>query len=241
MIVVVGSPAWRLTQPARPAGRACVIALTAASSGSPVELVGRTGDDAAGDALVLALSRSGVGHVALLRDPARPTRVLAAEPDEDGGPDAGADSGPDDGADGGRDDNAAAPGVASLSPASPALAVPPGPELEPADVSLGLQYLAAYRVLVVSDDAPRAVIPTCVEAARFTGAHLVLALPAPDAAGVDVPADATVLVATEAGGDAFARMLGLFAAALDRGEAPGEALAAATRDAGWESIASEVS
>jgi hypothetical protein len=233
MIVVVGSPAWRLTQPARPAGRACVIALTAASSGSPVELVGRTGDDAASDALVLALSRSGVGHVALLRDPARPTRVLAAGADEDGGG--------DEDAEGAREDDAAAPVMAPESSASPALAAPPGPELEPADVSLGLQYLAAYRVLVVSDDAPSAVIPACVEAARFTGAHLVLALPAPDAAGFDAPADATVLLAPEVGGDAFARMLGLFAAALDRGEAPGEALATATRDAGWESTASEVS
>jgi hypothetical protein len=75
MIAVVGTPAWHPVRPARPAGLACEIALAAAGAGAGVELVGRTGDDAAGDALVLALTQAGVGHVALLRDPARPTRL----------------------------------------------------------------------------------------------------------------------------------------------------------------------
>lgn len=66
MIVVVGTPAWDPVDPAHPAGLACMIAMAAAADHA-VELVGRTGDDAAGDELVLALSRAGVGHVALLR------------------------------------------------------------------------------------------------------------------------------------------------------------------------------
>ena len=74
MIVVVGVPAWDGSMKGGAAGRACEIALAAAAAGSGVELVGRTGDDDAGDALVLALAAGGVGHVALLRDPARPTR-----------------------------------------------------------------------------------------------------------------------------------------------------------------------
>ena len=70
MIVVVGTPAWRPTEPAAPAGLACGIALAAAAHGAAVELVGRTGDDPAGDALLIALAHAGVGHVARLRDPA---------------------------------------------------------------------------------------------------------------------------------------------------------------------------
>ena len=43
-----------------------------------VQLVGRVGEDPAGEATLLALARDGIGHVATLRDPARPTPALAA-------------------------------------------------------------------------------------------------------------------------------------------------------------------
>jgi ribokinase len=76
MIVVVGTPAWRTSEPAGPAGRACEIAISAAAAGSRVEVVGRVGDDPTGDALLIALARASVGHAAVLRDPARPTRSL---------------------------------------------------------------------------------------------------------------------------------------------------------------------
>ncbi len=89
MIVVVGNPVWRAAEPAGPAGRACDIAVEAARRGTSVELVGRTGDDPAGDALLLALGRAGVGHVAMLRDPSRATPIAApaaedAEDEDDG-------------------------------------------------------------------------------------------------------------------------------------------------------------
>ena len=83
VIVVVGTPAWRAAEPAGPDGRACRVALAAAERGAAVELIGRAGDDPAGDAMLLALARAHVGHVALLRDPARPTPILAAATDDE--------------------------------------------------------------------------------------------------------------------------------------------------------------
>ena len=210
MIVVVGTPAWRAAEPAAPAGRACEIALEAARAGSRVELVGRAGDDAAGAALLIALAGQGIGHVAMLRDPARATPIVEPAPAND----ALADEIPaDDGA--------------------PAAAGSAGPRLDPEDVELGLQYLTGFDVLVVSDDAPPAVLPACVEAARFAGARLVVAVAASEEAPADVPSDATVLAAPDGEGEAFARLVGRYAAALDRGEAPGPSFEAA-RSGGWE-------
>jgi hypothetical protein len=68
VILVVGRPGLdehdRLD---RAAGR---IALAAAGAGARVELVGAVGDDADGERVALALGQAGVGHAALLRDPA---------------------------------------------------------------------------------------------------------------------------------------------------------------------------
>jgi len=191
MIVVVGVPAWDASDEGQAAGRACEIAVAAAAAGSEVELVGRTGDDDAGDALLLALAGAGVGHVALLRDPARPTKLIGTTND--------------------------------------------APELEPADVDLGLRYLPGFSVLVVSDDAPPAVLSACLEGASFAGARLVLAVPAGRDAPADVPADATVLVAPTDGDGSFGRLLGRYAAGLDQGEQAGAAFAAAAGD-GWERV-----
>ena len=81
MIVVVGRPGLgpngqldRLT--AR-------IAFAAAGAGGEVELVGSVGDDAEGDDVVVALGRVGIGHAAILRDPAGSTPV-ASGPDAPG-------------------------------------------------------------------------------------------------------------------------------------------------------------
>lgn len=68
MILVVGRPGLdgqdRLDGPA---GR---ISAAIASEGSRVELVGAVGDDPDGERVALALGQAGVGHAALLRDPA---------------------------------------------------------------------------------------------------------------------------------------------------------------------------
>ncbi|HYO43402.1 MAG TPA: hypothetical protein VES19_09410, partial [Candidatus Limnocylindrales bacterium] len=62
MIVVLGSLAWREAPAPSPVGRAPEIAMAAAARGAQVEVVGRVGDDRAGDALVIALAGAGVGH-----------------------------------------------------------------------------------------------------------------------------------------------------------------------------------
>src|SRR4051794_34548379 len=117
MIVVVGTPAWNGSDPPAPAGLACEVAVAAASRGRRVELVGRIGDDAAGDALVIALARAGVGHAAVLRDPSRPTALLTPSTQ--------------------TDDAVAAPDDSTDPFAS-------APRLEPADVSLALSYLTTF-------------------------------------------------------------------------------------------------
>ena len=193
MIVIVGNPGWRVRDPVGPVGRTCEIALAAAGRGSGVEIVGRVGDDRAGDALMVALAKAGVGHVAVLRDPSHPTGV-------------GTDP----------------------------------PLLEPADVSLGLQYLTTFRVLVVADDVPAAVVPVAVEAAGFAGAHLVLLVPAGPAGGTretTAGGDATVLAAPKGDDDgAFARLVGAYAAGIDGGADPAGAFSAAVAAVGWEAL-----
>jgi hypothetical protein len=214
VIVVVGSVAWR-EAPAGPGGRTCDIALAAASRGAHPEIVARVGDDPAGDSLVIALGRAGVGHAALLRDPVRATPILAPAPDPDTEPELAellADGGPGSGP-----------------------AILGGPRLEPADVALGLQYLTAFAVLVVADDVPADVLPACVEGARFAGAHLVVLVPAGRPLPGELPSDATVLAAPDTEDEgAFAALVGAYAAAIDAGDAPASAFAAATGAAGWE-------
>lgn len=55
------------------------VAVAAAAAGARVELVGSVGDDPAGEQVALGLGQAGVGHAALLRDPAgsTPTAVPA--------------------------------------------------------------------------------------------------------------------------------------------------------------------
>ena len=74
MIVVIGSPVAASGDGAPVAGGdAARTAALIAATGRTVELVGRVGSDPAGDAVVLSLDRSGIGHAALIRDSARPT------------------------------------------------------------------------------------------------------------------------------------------------------------------------
>ena len=70
MIVVIGAMSLRGDEPS---GLAARTAAAAAKEGSRVELISKVGDDPTGDALLLALARAGVGHVAVLRDTAFPT------------------------------------------------------------------------------------------------------------------------------------------------------------------------
>jgi hypothetical protein len=81
MIVVVGRPGIGVPDPAAPVrleGLAARVALEVARAGAPVELVGSVGEDEAGDRVTVELGRAGVGHAALLRDPAGRTRTSGA-------------------------------------------------------------------------------------------------------------------------------------------------------------------
>jgi hypothetical protein len=71
MILVVGRPGLSPTKGI--AGTAGRVAQAAAEAGAPVEIVGSVGDDAAGDGVVIALGRAGIGHAALMRDPTAAT------------------------------------------------------------------------------------------------------------------------------------------------------------------------
>lgn len=87
MVIVLASPLVRgePIPPVRPgvgirpgrraAGLGVEIALAAAGAGARVELVGKVGDDPAGDDVAVELERAGVGHAALLREPAARTPV----------------------------------------------------------------------------------------------------------------------------------------------------------------------
>jgi molybdopterin molybdotransferase len=197
VIVVVGVPGWRAGQGAGPDGRVARIALAAAAAEADVELVSRVGDDPDGDALLLALSRAGVGHAAVLRDPSRATpRVLTAD-------------------DAAEDDVASDP---QRPPASTGSA-PAGPQLDAADLELGLRYLTDYRVLVVADPLADDALRTVAEASAYSGARLVVATDEAPPADL-LPGSATILVAGSGGEHAFALLVGTYAAALDRGDLP---------------------
>src|SRR6185436_19279643 len=85
VIVVVGNPVARaaVDGPALAAGRPVRVAIAAVAAGATAQIVGRVGEDPAGEAALLDLARHGVGHAAILRDPSRPTPVLAAPGDDD--------------------------------------------------------------------------------------------------------------------------------------------------------------
>ena len=213
------------------AGRAARIALAARAAGAAVELVGAVGDDPDGDQVIVRLGRAGIGHAAVLRDPA------ARTPIGEGGAEAAGDT-----------------PVAEPSGA-------PRPRLEPADISLGLSYVTECRVLVIAEPLPAEALAVAAEAAAYHGAAIVAIVKEGSRAADGLPADATLLEAPseepsdapsvleatdddQAAADAvarsetFDRLVAQYAVALDRGEDPGRAFHAASGAAGWEAVRS---
>jgi len=83
VIVVLGRPQVQRLEPdgpLSPSGLAADVAMSLARAGVTVELAGSLGDDPEGDHVVVALGRAGVGHAALLRDPAARTPSRGAVP-----------------------------------------------------------------------------------------------------------------------------------------------------------------
>ncbi|MFI5258107.1 MAG: PfkB family carbohydrate kinase [Candidatus Limnocylindrales bacterium] len=217
MIVVVGLPAYADSPDCEgcAGGLAVEVAAAAKRRGGAVELVGKIGDDGAGDAVVVALGRLGVGHAALLRDPARPTPVLAAEAADDDAAEL----------------DAAVP-EARLLPES----AESRPALEAADVELALRYLPQAGVIVLADPLPESAVAAGAEGADFAAARLIVLVPA-GLTPPPLPAAATVLEAPAHDDGSFGRLVGIFAGALDAGVEPAAAFKEAVAASGWEAIA----
>jgi hypothetical protein len=212
VIVVIGALGLRGTidEPVSD-GLAPEIACAAAAAGARVELISKAGDDPAGDAVLLALARTGVGHVATLRDPARLTPVRAL-PDEPTDP---ADPAVDDATITATD---APPNDSAETSSDVRASTDAEPTLDAADVALALRYLTDFEVLVAVHPSPD-VLAEAVAAAAWTGARLVVvvadetAVPSPD-----VPADALVVAAPSEESEGVGERIGRYAAALSRGD-----------------------
>jgi sugar/nucleoside kinase (ribokinase family) len=204
VIVVIGDVAGCANESGIvvPAGFAATVATVAAAGGSKVELVTRVGEDATGDAVILALARAGVGHVATLRDPGRGTPLISTSVD-----DAEADV----------DDD----------PPTKAVDPPSGPVIEPADIGLALRYLSDYRVIVVAHARDRAVLDEAVEAAGWSGGHLVV-ITSPGLEGDLAVPEEVIAVAAEPDAEGVAARVGRYATAIDAGDDRGTAYAALT-------------
>jgi sugar/nucleoside kinase (ribokinase family) len=214
MIVVVGNPIARAADLGGGlAGTAVRTAVAAARAGAAVQLVGKTGEDSLADEVLIALAAAGVGHVAMLRDPDRPTPLELLDE---------ARPSPSTMLDGDDD-----PAVA-IVPAAPG----DRPTLDAGDVELALGYLPDQRVIVVAEPQTDAVVAAVAEAADFAGAQLVVVTAAssqrPDRALVlEPPADDRDGV--------FSLLLAELAVLLDTGASPDEALRALTARAGASS------
>jgi len=219
VIVIIGSPLHRPGSDDRPSGvggSAVAIAVAAVSAGREVQLVGRVGDDPAGDATLVALSRAGVGHVATLRDPAHATPVVPPiDEDADADPDqaleligrAQGDRGPD---------------------------PVPAATLDRDDLELALRYLTGFGVIVVAEALPAEGLAVVADAAAYVGAASIVLVPAGGDASAGT-ASALVIEAPERDPDElFARTIGALAAALDAGMPAAEALATITAAQGWD-------
>jgi sugar/nucleoside kinase (ribokinase family) len=207
VIVVVGNPSARASTdgPAVSAGLPARVAIAAVAAGGSAQIVGRVGEDPAGEAALIDLARHGVGHAAVLRDPTRPTLVTAAATDDDAIDDA--DTG----------DRAAAASISTL---------------DAADLQLAFDYLPEYAVIVVAEPLAPPALAVAVEAAAWSASTLVVVGRADDLAGL--PDDATVLDAPGDGDPdgSFATMVGTYAAGLDRGDDPRAAFEAAAATVG---------
>jgi len=190
MIVVIGSLRLRGSDDdAEPAGLAASIATAAAADGATVEVIARVGDDPAGDALLLALARRRVGHVAVLRDPARATPAVADAVDVEPAPD-GEDAHP--------------------APARH------DPTLEAADVDLALRYLPQVGV-IVAVHAIDDVLSVAIAATSWAETALIVVVPSGASVPAGLPESAVTLEIDDQDESAAGEPVGRYAAALDRG------------------------
>jgi hypothetical protein len=210
VIVVIGSPIGRAADGViSAAGMSSRVALAAARAGATVQVVGRTGDDDTADIVVLDLARSGVGHVALLRDGSRPTPIESsddAETADDPLPPAPVDGLAIDAAD-------VELGLRYLTTFDVVVVAEPASLDLVGVVADAARWSEARMVLVVAAGAtPPDGLP---------GDVIVFEAPDADPDGV------------------FADLVGSFAAALDDGTDPGDAFRATVDADGWTEVAAD--
>ena len=224
MIAVIGSPAGRHSPRGgvTAAGLPVAIAGAAAAAGGDVQLIGKVGEGADGDAVLLAVAAAGIGHVAVLRD--IEAVIVAADP------------APEELGDAPIDEIAGLDGSADGTPDEPASRSAHGPALDAGDLALALRYLPDYRVVVIAQELDGAALAAVVEAARWAGAALVVATPGARVTA-DLPDDATVLEAPQDDEGAFAALVGRYAVALDGGKQPAAAFDGASSGSGWAPVA----
>lgn len=213
-MIVVGSPLFTTGQPgSRATGMSVGIARAARAAGAEVQIVGKVGEDPDGEAVLLDLAAARIGHVAVLRDPSRPTGSvqLAEDLDTDGPP-------------------------ASLAATEQELLVQATqpPALETEDLDLALRYLTDYRVIVVAEPMSEASLAVIARAATWASAALVVLAPPGSTPPPDLPVDATLFESPPSDPDGtFAGIVGAYAAAIDGGQSPQAAFAAVADGAGW--------
>lgn len=196
MIVVIGSIRLRGSgADADAAGLASEIAIAAAAAAARVEVITRLGDDAAGDAVLLALARHRVGHVAVLRDAGTPTEVIA------------------------ESDDAAAPAVDETDGGPPTRK---GPALDAADADLALRYLPEIDV-IVAVHLDVAVMAQVLAAAAWAETSLIVVVAPGSGVPPGLPDDAVTLELDDSDDSATGAAIGRYAAGLDRGDAPRDA------------------
>ena len=224
MIAVVGSPVGRRSSAGlRAAGLPVAIARAVVAAGGAAQLVGKLGEGTDADAIALSLAADRIGHVALLRTPG-PAAILAGE----------ASSAAE--ADGGLDRLAGLDG--SDEPAGAARSDgPPTSSMDAGDLELALRYLPDYGVVVLAEPLDPVARSAAVEAARWSGATVIVVAAAGDESASMAPEFATVLEApSEDEEGAFASLVGRYAAALDAGTPAAEAFASASAAVGWAAV-----
>lgn len=186
-------------------GSTARIALAAAARGRAVQLVGKVGEDADGEALVLALAQGHVGHVAVQRDPAHPTPRVDPAGDDAAGEDG----------------------------KSPRVE----PALDAADIELALRYLTEFRVIVVAGDLDDAAVGVAADAIGWSNGTLIAVVAEGGREPAGLPADAIVLGSPTDDAEAFDRLVGELAAAIDAGGDPRAAFRELVGSTGWEPAA----
>jgi sugar/nucleoside kinase (ribokinase family) len=210
MIIVLGRPRVYRPEPdgeLAPGGLAVEVALAAARVEAQVELVGAVGDDPEGDRIVVELGRAGVGHAALMRDPAARTPLVGQARDERRLP---------------RLDAADVELGLRYQHACRVLVI--GAELAPEALAAAQEAAEFHGAAVVMVASTGAVDPETL------GPQVTL-LERPAVEDSESVADAVVVAADDADFGAF---VAEYAVRLDRGEAPAEAFAAAISESAWE-------